>query len=121
MIDALYPDTLQVLLVEYPHGHGYWDYINELVAYLKKANCEGIQEKMVDVGNNNLGKFESTIAELEIARLLSEKGKHVKLLPDNYLVGKSPDTQPRRIRSDRPFKVYSIRERLVHSGERNGS
>ena len=85
------PGIVQALLVEYPLGHGYWDYLDELILSLESANCGGIQDKMADVGKNNLRKFQSAISELEIARLLSERGKHVEMLPDDFLPTKSPD------------------------------
>jgi hypothetical protein len=82
-------DILQALLAKYPLGHSYWNYLSELISSLRDANCKGIQDKMADV--DNLWKLRSTVSELEIARLLSEKGKNVEMLPDSFLSGRSPD------------------------------
>jgi hypothetical protein len=79
-----------ILLVKYPPGHGYWPYLDSLVADLRAKNCNGVQEKMTDVANN-IKKFEAAVSELEIARLLAAKGKKVSLLPDSFLPSKSPD------------------------------
>jgi len=84
------PEIVPILLAKYPATHGYWAYLDTLVKTLRGANCKNIQEKFVDVANN-LSKFESTISELEIARLLSQKGKQVELLTDSFLPTKSPD------------------------------
>ncbi len=70
--------------------HRYWSYLDSLVRSLRNASCENIQQKFVDVANN-FKKFESTISELEIALLLSQKGKQVTLLCDAFLPTKSPD------------------------------
>jgi len=51
---------------------------------LREGKCEGIQEKLADVANNS-GKFKSAVSELEIARVLIQHGKTVKLLPDAYM------------------------------------
>jgi len=83
-------DIVQLLLVKYPIDDGYWVYLDDLVQELEFAGCEDIERKMMDVDNTS--KFDSTVSELEIARLLSCKGKHVKMLPDNFLEpAKSPD------------------------------
>jgi hypothetical protein len=75
------------LIAKYPLGHTYWSYLDQLVLDLRKASCSGVQEKIADV--DSLNKFESAHSELEIARLLSARGKQVQLLPDSYL-GQSP-------------------------------
>jgi len=84
------PDIAGILLVRHPRDHEYWAYLDTLIDTLRVARCSNIQRKFVDVANN-LIKFESTISELEIARLLSHKGKEVELLPDSFLATKSPD------------------------------
>lgn len=63
--------------------------MDDLVSDLVKAKCRGIQEKITDVDSSN--KFESVHSELEIARLLSAKGKKVEVLADSYFAGPSPD------------------------------
>jgi hypothetical protein len=40
---------------------------------------------------DNIKKFQSMVSELEIAKILAEKGKQVQMLPDSFLPGKSPD------------------------------
>jgi len=79
------------VLARYPRGHSYWKYLDGLVASLISKKCDGIQDKMKDVGKNNMLKFESTISELRVALLLARSGKSVRLLSDDYLPGKSPD------------------------------
>ena len=78
-----------ILLSKFPYGHSYWSYLDDLVSELVQAKCKGIQEKIADVDNYH--KFMSAESELEIARVLSGKGKQVELLPDAYLTGPSPD------------------------------
>ncbi len=80
-----------MLLSAHPRSHPYWQHLDAIFASLKKYDCKGIQEKVRDVGPNNMSKFDSTISELNIALLLCRNGKRVTLLPDDYLPGKTPD------------------------------
>jgi len=84
------PYIKTALLAKYPCGHTYWNYLDELILDLRNAGCNGIQEKIADV--DSFKKFESARSELEISRLLSDRGKQVELLSDSYLAGiPSPD------------------------------
>src|SRR5712691_7650219 len=85
------PEICRFVLARYPRGHPYWKYLDGLVASLISEKCDGIQDKMKDVGRNNMLKFESAISELRVALLLARSGKSVRLLSDDYLPGKSPD------------------------------
>ena len=72
---------MDALKTKYHPHHGYWDYLNKLISDLRTGKCEGIREKLRDVANNS-NKFKSAVAELEIARVLIEHKKSIKLLPD---------------------------------------
>jgi hypothetical protein len=58
--------------------------LDRLISDLAAGKCEGIREKLADVANNS-SKFKSTVSELEIARILIQHKKIVKLLPDGYM------------------------------------
>jgi len=77
-------EIMDALKTKYPPHHGYWDYLNKLISGLRKGKCEGIQEKLRNVANNP-NKFKSAVSELEIARVLIQHNKSVKLLPDAYM------------------------------------
>jgi hypothetical protein len=81
------PEIFDALKEKYPPHHGYWEYLDGLISDLRTGKCEGIQEKLADVANNS-SKFKSAVSELEIARVLIQHHKSVKLLPDAYM-GKS--------------------------------
>jgi len=75
---------LNVLKEKYRPDHGYWKYLDRLISDLTAGKCEGIREKLADVANNS-SKFNSAVSELEIARVLIQHKKFVKLLPDVYM------------------------------------
>jgi hypothetical protein len=77
-------EIMDLLKTNYHPHHGYWDYLNDLISDLRAGKCEGIQEKLRDVANNS-NKFKSAVSELEIARVLIQHKKTVRLLPDAYM------------------------------------
>lgn len=79
----------------------YLSYLNELIYFLGKYGCKGIQEKISDC--SHLFKFQSILSELETARVLLERGKSVELLPDNYMRMESP---PDLLVEDDEVKAY---------------
>jgi hypothetical protein len=78
------------LLVEvYSSRAEYLAYLDKLVRELFEGGVQATKEKLGDV--DNLRKFDSVVSELEVARLLMQKGKRIRLLTDNEWEGKSPD------------------------------
>lgn len=77
----------QILETTYWENHGYWRYLNELVAFLRSKDVSQIQQKLRDA--NDLLKFHSIVSELDFARVFAERGKAVTLLPDSFF-GKAP-------------------------------
>jgi len=65
-------DMRQMLDSNFPNRHGYWPYVNELVAFLRSKHVAGIWEKITDA--NHLEKFDSVVSELEFARVVNLGG-----------------------------------------------
>jgi len=85
------PALLSIVLARYQKSPHYLTLLDDLILFLRKHNVKGIQEKIDDVGPNNLSKFRSAISEFKVAKSLALNRKRVTLLTDNYLAGKSPD------------------------------
>jgi hypothetical protein len=89
LINNPYLET--TIFEEYKNKPRYLSYIENLISELVYYKCEGIQEKVKNV--DVLNKFTPILSELEFAWIIAKNRgvKELKLLPDDYLSGKSPD------------------------------
>lgn len=67
----------------------YLSNLDKLFDDLIRLSCEGIRDKINDVGS--IDKFESAISELEIAKIVVKNKMKVRLLEDAYFKNASPD------------------------------
>jgi hypothetical protein len=91
----------------------YLQFANDLATNLVKKGVVGVEEKLTDA--DNLSKFDSAIAELQIATLLAQNGKKVQLLSDNVWEGPSPDM----IASENSLESYIEVKRMTDDGAAN--
>ncbi len=82
-------------------GSVYLSYLDELLKNLREKKCTGIQEKLNDI--LSLDKLRDFTSELEIAKLLIENGKTVKILSNSYDGMISP---PDLLSIDDSFETY---------------
>jgi hypothetical protein len=87
----LNPSLYDLLLSAHQTAPAYLRLLDGLARTLRQRNVKGVQMKILDIGPNNLSKMRSTVSELRVAELLALNGKDIELLPDDYLLGKSPD------------------------------
>ncbi|SRR6266480_1460673 len=85
------PTLYDLVLETYRAVPRYLGSLDALTGTLRQRKVRGIEEKILDVGPNNLSKLRSTISEFRVAELMALNGKTVRLLSDDYLPGKSPD------------------------------
>jgi hypothetical protein len=104
---------LRQLSQAYANNKRFFPYLENLIQGLRKNCCSNIQKKIKDA--DNIPKFFSVLSELKIAHLLTSHGKKVKLLPDNYLSGKSPDL----IARDSEWEPYIEVKRLTEDEASN--
>jgi len=80
---------------------------------LVQQGVAGVEAKLTEA--DNLSKFDSAVAELQIAILLAQNGKKVQLLSDNVWEGASPDL----IASDDSLESYVEVKRMTDDGAAN--
>jgi len=75
--------------------------VDNLMKFLRENNCKNVRERLKDI--NVLWNFESALSELEVAKLLIEKGKKVEILLENVeVMNRPPDIFAR----DTEYEVY---------------
>jgi len=81
---------------------------DNLMKFLREKKCKNVRERLKNV--NTLWNFKSAISELEIAKLLIEKGKMVEILLETYDGMISP---PDILAVDSKYEVYIEVTRLT--------
>jgi len=94
-------NLLPKVLVEYQDNPILASNIDNLFKFLRENNCKNVRERLKNV--NTLWNYESALSELDVAKLLIEKGKAVEILPETYEDMISP---PDILAVDSKYEVY---------------
>jgi hypothetical protein len=100
---------------EWAWNNNYLSYLNNLIGSLLKAQVKNLDAKIADVGD--MEKFDSFVAELEVAELLCRNEKKIEFLSDKYL-GKS--ASPDMISSGSPREAF-VEVKMLRDEEVEGS
>lgn len=104
-------DVLEEFSREWGWNASYLSYLDNLVAQLR-IQTVNLFAKMEDVGD--LEKFDSLVAELELAEALCRTGKRVEFLTDSYMgSSRSPDMISRGSPRDALVEVRMLRDEEV--------
>jgi len=94
-------NLLPIILAEYQDNPILALNIDNLMKFLRENNCKNVIERLKNI--NILWNFESALSELEVAKILIEKGKKVEIILENYAgMNRPPDI----FAKDTEYEVY---------------
>ena len=101
-------NLLPKVLNEYQNNLDLSSYIDYLMKFLRENKCKNVRKRLKNVFT--LHNFNSALSELEVAKLLIEKGKKVEILPETYEGMISP---PDILAIDSKYSVYVEVKRIT--------